>query len=324
MAKIKYFYDPKTLAYRKIEKSWKQKLRETTLFLLATLLMALILVVVSFYYIDSPEEKRLKRELEFTKLQFESLNNRLEEVAMVLEGLQKRDDNIYRVVFEADPIPTSIRNAGFGGANRYKMLQGYNNSELIKETAKKMDVITKQLYVQSRSFDEVIEMAKKKSKMMASIPAIQPISNEDLTRMASGFGYRMHPIYKVVKMHAGMDFTAPTGTPIHSTGDGKVVKNPYGTGSGYGNFVVIDHGYGYQTLYAHMSKVDVKIGQNVLRGEIIGYVGNTGASTAPHLHYEVFRNGERVNPVNFFFNDLSPEEYQQIILLSGQENQSFD
>jgi murein DD-endopeptidase MepM/ murein hydrolase activator NlpD len=238
--------------------------------------------------------------------------------------MQERDDNIYRVIFEADPIPSSIREAGFGGANRYKDLEGYGNSELVKETARNIDVITKQIYVQSRSFDEVIEMAKSKSEMLASIPAIQPVSNEDLKRIASGFGYRPHPIYKVMKMHAGIDFTASIGTPIYATGDGVVMKPPYGAGSGFGKYVMIDHGYGYKTLYAHMSSISVKPGQKVKRGEIIGEVGNTGTSTGPHLHYEVVRNDKKVDPINYFFNDLSPEEYQEIITLASKENQSFD
>ena len=242
----------------------------------------------------------------------------------VLADLQERDDNIYRVIFEADPIPNSIREAGFGGANRYKNLEGYGNSELVSQTAEKLDVVTKQLYVQSRSFDDVIEMARNKSEMLAHIPAIQPVANKDLKRIASGFGYRIHPIYKVPKMHAGIDFTAATGTPIYATGDGKVLRRPKRGGSGYGKYVVIDHGYGYESLYAHMSVVNVRPGQAVKRGEIIGRVGNTGLSTAPHLHYEVHRNGKKINPINFFFNDLSPEEYEEIIQTAERENQSFD
>jgi murein DD-endopeptidase MepM/ murein hydrolase activator NlpD len=324
MAKIKYYYDPKTLSYRKIEKGWKQRLRETGIFFAASMLFGLLFVVLSYEFLDSPEEKRLKREIEFTRMQYEVMNDRLNEVSEVLTDMQERDDNIYRVIFEADPIPSSIREAGFGGANRYKDLEGYGNSELVKETARNIDVITKQIYVQSRSFDEVIEMAKSKSEMLASIPAIQPVSNEDLKRIASGFGYRPHPIYKVMKMHAGIDFTASIGTPIYATGDGVVMKPPYGAGSGFGKYVMIDHGYGYKTLYAHMSSISVKPGQKVKRGEIIGEVGNTGTSTGPHLHYEVVRNDKKVDPINYFFNDLSPEEYQEIITLASKENQSFD
>lgn len=322
MAKVKYYYDPKTLSYRKLEKGWRQKLRDTGIFLLASFVMALLLVVFSYYYLDSPEEKRLKRELDFTQMQYDLLNDRLDEMTLVLENLQERDDNIYRVIFEAEPIPQTVREAGFGGANRYQNLKGYSNSKLVMESTKRLDIITKQMYVQSRSFDEVIEMAKRKSELLAAIPAIQPVSNKDLTRIASGFGYRIHPIYKVPKMHSGIDFTAPTGTPIYASGDG-VVERPE-QGMGYGNYVIINHGYGFKSLYAHMSRIATKPGQKVKRGEVIGYVGNTGTSTAPHLHYEVIRNGTKVDPVNYFFNDLTPEEYQQILLLSSQETQSFD
>lgn len=324
MAKVKYYYDPKTLSYRKIEKGLGHRLRETGLFLLSSALFAVLFLVVIDNYLDSPKEKRLKRELEFMALQYDILQDRMDRVSVVLDEMQKRDDNIYRVIFEADPIPASVRKAGFGGANRYRDLEGYDYSNIITETAKKLDVLTKQLYVQSRSFDEVIEMAKNKSKLLAAIPAIQPVSNKDLTRMASGFGYRIHPIYKVRKLHTGMDFSAPVGTPIYATGDGTVSNDSRVGGSGYGNYVVINHGYGYQTLYGHMSKVSVRRGQKIKRGEIIGYVGNTGTSTAPHLHYEVIRNGKKVNPINYFYNDLTPEEYEAMLVISAQENQSFD
>lgn len=324
MAKVKYYYDPKTLSYRKIEKGWKHRLREIGLFLLSSSLFAVLFLLVIDNFVDSPKEKRLKRELEYMGLQYELLQDRMDQVAVVLEEMQKRDDNIYRVIFEADPIPTTVRKAGFGGVNRYKNLEGYEHSRLITETAKKLDIITKQLYVQSRSFDEVIEMAKNKSKLLSAIPAIQPVSNKDLTRMASGYGYRIHPIYKVRKLHTGMDFSAPIGTPIYATGDGVVSNNEKIGGSGYGNYVVINHGYGYQTLYGHMSKITVRKGQKVKRGEVIGYVGNTGTSTAPHLHYEVVRNGKKVNPINYYYNDLTPEEYERMLTISSQENQSFD
>ncbi|CAI8255107.1 MAG: Murein DD-endopeptidase MepM [Flavobacteriia bacterium] len=324
MAKIKYYYDPKTLSYRRIEKSWQQRAKELGIFVGASSLFGLLMVLIAYQFVESPEEKRLNRELSFTQMQYGLMSEQLDQISDVLADLQERDDNIYRVIFEADPIPNSIREAGFGGANRYKNLEGYGNSELVSQTAEKLDVVTKQLYVQSRSFDDVIEMARNKSEMLAHIPAIQPVANKDLKRIASGFGYRIHPIYKVPKMHAGIDFTAATGTPIYATGDGKVLRRPKRGGSGYGKYVVIDHGYGYESLYAHMSVVNVRPGQTVKRGEIIGRVGNTGLSTAPHLHYEVHRNGKKINPINFFFNDLSPEEYEEIIQTAERENQSFD
>ena len=327
MAKVKYYYDPRTLSYRKIERNWRHRVRDLGIFLMTSFMFALVFYILADNFIDSPKEKRLKRDLDNMVLQYEIMNERLNQVSTVLRDMQDRDDNIYRVIFEADPIPNEVRQAGFGGANRYKNLEGYGNADLIIDTRKKLDVITKQVYVQSKSFDDVLELAKNKDEMLQSIPAIQPVANKDLRRMASGFGYRIHPIYKVRKLHTGMDFSATTGTPIYATGDGIISrdrgKNKVG-GHGYGRYVVIDHGYGYKTLYAHMSKKTVKPGQKVKRGDIIGYVGNTGASTAPHLHYEVIKNGSKINPINFFYNDLTPEEYELMIQISSNSNQSFD
>ena len=278
---------------------------------------------VFFTFFDSPKEKMLNREIENMVFQYNQIKDKLNQISLVMADLQNRDDNIYRVIFEAEPIPNSIRKAGYGGVNRYEALKGYNNSDLIINTTKKLDQISKQLYIHSKSFDEIIELAKHKSELLAAIPAIQPVSNKNLSRMASGFGPRIDPIYKTKKFHAGMDFSAKTGTPIYATGNGKVIRVRKSR-KGYGNHVKIDHGYGYVTLYAHMQKYIVKKGQKVKRGEVIGYVGNTGKSVAPHLHYEVHKNGKKVNPVNFFYNDLTSEEYEKMIILSSQNNQSFD
>jgi murein DD-endopeptidase MepM/ murein hydrolase activator NlpD len=327
MAKVKYYYDPRTLSYRKIERNWQHRLRDSGLFLMTAFMFALLFYILADNFIDSPKEKRLKRELDFVMLQNEIINDRLDQVSLVLADMQYRDDNIYRVIFEAEPIPNEVRQAGFGGVNRYKNLEGYTNSDLIIESRKKLDIITKQAYVQSKSLDEVLELAKNKDEMLQSIPAIQPVANKDLRRMASGFGYRIHPIYKVRKLHTGMDFSATIGTPIYATGDGVVHNEKGGNkvgGRGYGKYVVIDHGYGYQTLYAHMSKKNVVPGQRVKRGDVIGFVGNSGTSTSPHLHYEVIKNGQKINPINFFYNDLSPEEYELMIQISSSSNQSFD
>ena len=269
------------------------------------------------------KEKKLKLEIQNLTSQYEVIDKNMKQVEIVLDEIQDRDDNIYRVIFEADPIPTSIRKQGFGGVNRYEKLLGLSNSELMINTSKKIDQLTKQLYLQSKSFDEVIDLAKNKSNMLASIPAIQPVANKDLKRMASGYGYRIHPIYKTRKMHYGMDFSAKTGTEIYSTGDG-VVSKVKRSKRGYGNYVKINHGFGYETLYAHMSKYIVKKGQKVKRGEIIGFVGNSGISTAPHLHYEVRKDNKKINPLNFYYNDLSPEEYEKMLEISLQSNQSLD
>jgi len=327
MAKVKYFYDPRTLSYRKIERNWRHKMRDWAIFFFTAFMFAFVFYVVADNFVDSPKEKRLKRELDNMVLQYEIMNQRMNQVSSVLEDMQYRDDNIYRVIFEAQPIPSEIRRAGFGGANRYKNLEGFSNSDIIIDTRKKLDILTKEAYVQSKSFDDVLELAKGKDKMLQSIPAIQPVANEDLNRVASGYGYRIHPIYKVRKMHTGMDFTAPIGTPIHATGDGTIAGGADAEqvgGSGYGKYVVINHGYGYKTLYAHMSMIDVKPGQQVKRGDIIGYVGNTGSSTGPHLHYEVIKGGEKINPINFYYNDLTPAEYELMIQISSNSNQSFD
>jgi len=323
LSRTKYRFNTKTLSYEKIELDWKQRIFRASTFLIASVFMGGVIYSTASAFVDSPKEKLLKQENSQLKSQYELLNKRMEQVGAVLEDIQRRDDDIYRVIFEAEPIPKEIREAGFGGVNRYKKLEGYRNSELIIESAKKADQITKQLYIQSKSYDEVYQMAIKKEKMLASIPAIQPVSNKELKRMASGYGIRMHPIYKRRKMHTGMDFSAESGTEIYATGDGKVVEVTRSS-RGYGNHVLIDHGYGYKTLYAHMSKFNVRRGQEIKRGQIIGYVGSTGTSVAPHLHYEVHRNKEKVNPINYYFNDLTPEEYEKMIEFASQPTQSFD
>ena len=323
MSKIKYYYDTKTLSYKPIESTGIDKFKKFIVYLTSSAILAFFTLLIFFQYFDSPKEKRLKGEINHLLSQYEIINNDLEKIELVLDDIQKRDDNIYRTIFEADPIPTSIRKQGFGGVNRYKKLSGYSNSDLIINTSKKIDQLTKQLYLQSKSFDEIIELAKNKSKMLASIPAIQPVANKDLKRMTSGYGYRIHPIYKTRKMHYGMDYSAKVGTEIYATGDG-VISKVKRSKRGYGNYVKINHGFGYETLYAHMSKYIVKKGQKVKRGEVIGYVGNTGISTAPHLHYEVRKDNKKINPVNFYFNDLTPDEYEKMLELASQPNQSFD
>tara|TARA_R110001592_G_scaffold6720_7_gene36145 strand:+ start:1065 stop:2036 length:972 start_codon:yes stop_codon:yes gene_type:complete len=323
MSKVKYRYNSTSLSYDKIEVTLKDRILKSLSFLGAGLVIGVIIYGITYTYIDSPKEKQLKQENAQMEAQYSLLNKKLDQITSVLEDVQHRDDNIYRVIFEAEPIPSEIRTAGFGGVNRYKQLEGFSNSELIIETTKKLDQLSKQLYIQSKSFDEVYTMAKKKEDMLAAIPAIQPVQNEDLTRMASGYGYRMHPILKYRKFHAGMDFTAPRGTPIFATGKGTVIQAD-SRASGYGNHVRIDHGFGYVTLYAHMTKMAVEEGDKVNRGDIIGYVGNTGLSAGPHCHYEVRKNNEPVNPVNFYFNDLTAEEYDKMLELSNTPLQSLD
>lgn len=321
--RAKFFFNTKSLKYERVQVRLWDRVRRALYFLTTGLVFAAVTIFLAYTYFDSPKERRLKREIKELAYQYELLNNKLGKLSIVMQDMQDRDDNIYRMIFEAEPIPSSVRRAGFGGVDRYRDLEGYENSSLLVETTKKLDMLSKQLYIQSKSYDEVVKLAKNKAAMLASIPAIQPISNIELKRVSSGFGYRTHPIYKTRHLHTGMDFTAITGTEIYSTGDG-VVERADSPAQGYGKHVIINHGYGYKTLYGHMSKFAVRAGQKIKRGDIIGYVGNTGASTAPHLHYEVIKNGNKINPINFYYNDLSPAEYQQMIELSSRASQSFD
>lgn len=325
MSKVKYYYDSDTLSYRKIEQKRSRKIGIVSLYILGMLLggFLLLLIFLSLPTIETPREKIIKRELANLELQFELLNKKMAQVEGVMANIEERDNNIYRLYFEADPIPEEQRRAGFGGVNRYKDLEGFDNSNLIMTTTRRMDILMKQLVVQSKSLDEITKLAGEKENLLAAIPAIQPVSNEDLSRMASGYGWRTDPFTKVRKFHHGMDFTAPRGTPVYATGDGKVTKAD-NTVSGYGNHIVIDHGFGYETLYAHLHKYNVKRGQTVKRGDVIGFVGSTGRSQAPHLHYEVFKDGTRVNPINFYYGSITAEEYDLLLQKSQQENQSLD
>lgn len=323
MSKIKYKFNTKSLTYEKVTVPIRKRVWQVLSYLATGLVFATITIILALNYLDSPKEKQLKRENEVISLQYELLNSRLDEVTEVLDDIQERDNNIYRTIFEAEPIPASIRKAGFGGVDRYKALQGYNNSDLMVETSKRLDRVSKQLYIQSKSFDEVVKLVKGKTQLLASIPAIQPIANEDLNHQPSGFGWRTHPIYKTPEFHPGMDFSAPQGTEIRATGDA-TVERADAAAQGYGNHVVLNHGYGYKTLYGHMLKFVVRPGQKVKRGQLIGFVGSTGLSTAPHVHYEVMKGGEKMNPINYYYNDLTPEQYQKLIELSEQSSQSFD
>ncbi len=325
MSKVKYYYDSETLSYRKIEKRKGRKLGIVFLSILATILSGfmLLLIYINLPYIETPKEKALKRELTNMQLQFNVLNKKMDQAVTVLQEVEERDNNLYRVYFEANPIPEEQRKAGFGGINRYKDLEGFDNSKLISSSSKRLDILTKRIVVQSKSLDEVAVLAEEKEELLAAIPAIQPVNNEDLTRMASGFGYRTDPFTKARKKHWGMDFTAPRGTPIYASGDGKVTRAD-NTASGYGRHIRIDHGYGYESLYAHLYKYNVRKGKRVKRGDLIGFVGSTGRSEAPHLHYEIFKNGQRINPINFYYGNLTQEEFASMLHASEQENQSLD
>jgi murein DD-endopeptidase MepM/ murein hydrolase activator NlpD len=323
MSKVKYYYDSDTLSYRKIERKKRKTFKYISIFLLASAFFGFIFVFIGSQYIESPKERELKRELQNVQLQFELLNKKMEHAETVLNNIADRDNNIYRVYFEANPIPEEQRKAGFGGVNRYKNFEGFDNSKLIIESNKRLDILQKQIVVQSKSLDEIAILAEEKENLLAAIPAIQPVSNEDLTRMASGYGMRSDPFTKVRKMHWGMDFTAPRGTPIYASGDG-VVTRADSNSSGYGRHIRIDHGYGYVSLYAHLYKYNVRRNQKVKRGDLIGFVGSTGRSQAPHLHYEIFKDKTRINPINFYYGSLTAEEFNKLLEHASLENQSLD
>ncbi|RNC85047.1 MAG: M23 family metallopeptidase [Winogradskyella sp.] len=323
MAKVKYYYDPDTLSYRKIERKKRITILNAAAFLLASALFGFFIFFTSGYFIESPKERELSRELENMELQYELLNKRMDDAISVLENIEERDNAIYRLYFEANPIPEEQRRAGFGGINRYKKYDGFDNSALIRESNKRLDILEKAMVVQSKSLDEIAILAKNKEKFLEAIPAIQPVNNEDLTRMASGFGFRTDPFTKVRKFHHGMDFTAPRGTPIYASGDG-IVKRADNSSSGFGKHIRIDHGYGYVSLYAHLYRYNVRVNQRVKRGDLIGFVGSTGRSQAPHLHYEVHKDGVRINPINFYYGNLSPEEFNKLLEKASLENQSLD
>ncbi len=323
MQKTKYKFNHETLSFDRIRVGLRQVFLRLFGYFVASLLLAGVYGFIFAFVFDSPKEKALKREIAQLKLQYELMNREMENVDKVLVHLQETDDNLYRTIFESEPLPSSYRNGGIGGVNRYEVLEGFSNSALVIETAKRLDRIRKKIYVQSQSFDELIAYAREKEEMLGCIPAIMPISNKDLKRTASGFGYRIHPIYKISKFHSGMDFTAPTGTDVYATGNG-VVKEVKSARRELGNHIVIDHGYGHQTVYAHLDRFNVRTGQKVKRGDVIGSVGSTGLSTAPHLHYEVLVNGRHVDPSLYYFNDLSPEEYERMLEISSKSGQTFD
>ena len=324
MNKVKYRFNTKSLTYEKVSVTFKERFWKVLSYLATGLVFATFTILVSQKVLPSPSEKKQNREIEALTLQYNIVNEKLKEMEQVLIDLEERDDNIYRSIFEAEPLPKSMRNAGYGGSDRYSKFDSYDNAELMKQTAERLDKIGKRLYVQSRSFDEVVKLAKSKEQLINSIPAIMPINKKDLSHaVTSGFGWRTHPIYKTQEFHPGMDFTAVQGTPIYATGDG-VVERADNMAQGYGNHVVINHGFGYQTLYGHMSRIKCKAGEKVKRGQLIGYVGSTGLSTAPHVHYEVIKNGNKTNPISYYYSDLSPLQYQQLVENSKNVTQSFD
>lgn len=323
MAKVKYRFNAHTLSYDKIVISFKTKLKRVLALFSTSLVTSVVIAFGILQLYESPKMRSLKKENERLATQYELLYKDLGTIEEVLDEIEQRDNNLYRVIFESDPIPSTIRKAGFGGVNRYSQLESLDNSEIVIKTAEKLDILSKQAYIQSKSYEEVLNFALNKEKLQTSMPAIMPISNKSLKATASGWGFRMHPIYKIRQFHYGMDFTAPVGTKIYATGDG-VVKDIQTISSGYGKFIVINHGFGYETLYGHLSRFNVKIGDEVKRGTVIGFVGNTGTSTGPHVHYEVHKNGKPVNPQYYYFKDLNAQEYEKMVSISSNIGQTFD
>ncbi|MFK7750494.1 MAG: M23 family metallopeptidase [Kordia sp.] len=326
MSKVKYYYDSETLSYRKIETKRGRKIGALFLYL-AAVSLGVVLFLLFFFYspfsFETPNETVLKHELSQMQLSYDLLNKKMTQAQAVLKNLEERDNNIYRLYFEANPIPEEQRKAGFGGVNRYEALYKYENADLLISTTKEMEKLQKRLIVHSKSLDEIAKLAENKEKFLASIPAIQPVNNEDLTRMASGYGFRSDPFTKARKMHWGMDFTAPRGTPVYAAGDGVVIRAD-NSASGFGKHIRVEHGYGYVSLYAHLSKYNVRKGKKVKRGDLIGFVGSTGRSQAPHLHYEIRKNGDKINPINFYYGNLSAKEFEDLLKNAARQNQSLD
>ncbi|MBL0133370.1 MAG: peptidoglycan DD-metalloendopeptidase family protein [Chitinophagaceae bacterium] len=323
MKKIKYYYNTNTLRYEKLETPLRVTLLRVLGFISSAIVTAIIIVSVAYRYFPSANEKLLIQENEKLRQQFLVLDEKTKKLEGQMMELEKRDNEVYRTIFEANPVPDSVRLKEMAQQKEIQLVMSMNTSDLENSITNTINNLTLRIAYQDKSFNEITSFIKNKELLLASTPAIQPVSNKDLKRVASGFGYRIDPVYKTVKFHAGLDFTAPQGTPIYATANG-VVRTAGNLGNGFGNHVVINHGYGYETLYGHMFRIKVRSGERIKRGEIIGWVGNTGKSTGPHCHYEVHKNGRTLDPVYFFYNDLSPEQFDRLLKLAASGNQSFD
>lgn len=323
LKKIKYFYNTHSLRYEKLEVPLRVKLLRVFAFLATALVTAALIVWIGFRYIGSPNERILRDQLDDYREGFELMDHQIKQLQQQMGELETRDNKVYRAIFEANPIPDSARAKDQAKKAEISLVQRLSNDALVGGMMTQLNTLSARAAFQSKSYLEIDEMIKNKEKLLAAIPAIQPVSNKDLRKIASGFGSRIDPVYKVTKFHAGLDFTAQQGTPIYATADGRVSEANFNDG-GYGNHVVINHGYGYETLYGHMVRIKARVGRTVKRGEVIGWVGNTGKSTGPHCHYEVHKNGSPVDPVYFFYNDLTPEQFDRMLKLAKASNQSFD
>ncbi|MBD0278612.1 MAG: M23 family metallopeptidase [Bacteroidota bacterium] len=323
MKKIKYYYNTHTLRYEKLVTPLHVKLLRVFAFIATALVTSAVISYFAFQFVGSPSEKLLRLQNENLRYRYQVLNRQVSELQRQMSELEKRDNDVYRSIFEAAPIPDSARAHALERQKEIKKIQGMDQDELIPSIQVSLTNLSNRIAAQKSSYNELTKLINNKEALLAATPAIQPVSNKDLNRIASGFGYRIDPIYKTIKMHAGLDFTAPQGTPIYATADG-VVKLAGFSDGGYGNHVIVNHGYGYETLYGHMVRIKARVGQKIERGEIIGYVGSTGKSTGPHCHYEVHKNGQKLDPVYFFYNDLSPQQFDQLLRQAKASNQSFD
>ena len=323
MKKIKYFYNTHTLRYEKLVTPLRVILLRVFAFLATVVVSAAIIVAIAFRYIQSPKEKLLQQQNDDMREDYTVLTKQLQQLQQQMAELENRDNNVYRSIFEAQPVHDSARLKAIEKTREVNLVQSMSEDALVKSITGQVNTLAMQVAYQQKSYDDINEMVKNKEQLLAAIPAIQPVNNKDLNRIASGFGYRIDPVYKVKKLHAGLDFAAPIGTPIYATANGTVKEADFNEG-GYGNHVVINHGYGYETLYGHMVRIKARVGKKVKRGEVIGWVGSTGKSTGPHCHYEVHKNGTPVDPVYFFYNDLTPEQYDRLLKLASASNQSFD
>lgn len=323
MAKVRFYFNTHTLRYEKLEVPLKVRLLRFFGFMALSIVIASIIVFISFQYIDSPKEKMLRNENEDLKENYSIIEKRIQELNGQVAELENRDNEVYRAIFESSPIPDSARQKKMAEKKEVQLVQSMSKTELVQSIEEQLNRLSLLAAYQNVSYNDIDDMLKNKQQLLAAIPAIQPVSNKLLSRIASGFGTRIDPVYKVAKFHAGLDFAAPQGTPIYATADGRVTEADFNAG-GYGNHVVINHGFGYETLYGHMYRIKARVGQMVKRGEVIGYVGNTGKSTGPHCHYEVHKNGQPIDPVYFFYNDLTPEQYDRILKQAAASNQSLD
>lgn len=323
MSKTKYRFNPESLSYEEVvDGFWKRFIR-WVLYLSPSIIVGIMLAFVFSKQLSSPKDSRHKKELALYEQQIGSLQADIVDANKALEVLQKKDQDLYRLALYAEEFPEEYKATGSTMPNKYGYLKGYTNSELLMTASKQMDALEQRINGQSLSFQELLNLAKNKEKLLACIPAIQPVNNKNLKQMASGYGWRIDPHYKTSRMHTGMDFTAASGTDVYATADGTVgplERNQWG----YGQCIVIDHGFGYKTRYAHLSKFNVREGQQVKRGQVIGYVGTTGKSTGPHLHYEVEVKGEKVNPINYYHSDLTPEEYEKLLEMSEKSFKAYD